>query len=310
MKKIACVSVDLDEIPCYEQIHGIPHHTESAHKIYDKALPRFKNFFSELNIPATFFVIGKDLTRPQNRQSIASLHAQGHEIANHTMNHPYAFSRLDARRTLNEINLANEAIENVIHETPLGFRAPGYAINNRIFKELSQLNMLYDSSVFPCPAYYAAKATVLATMSLRGKKSKSILDHPRVLTANTQPYRVGTPYTRRGSGLLEIPIGTTPWSSGRFPYIGTSLALAGVKRACFLTRRMLNKPFINLEMHGIDLTGCEEDNLAHLRHSQPDLRIALESKRQTFHAVLKLLSQHGYQFMTLASYAKQHRAMY
>ena len=40
--------------------------------------------------------------------------------------------------------------------------------------------MLYDSSVFPCPAYYTAKAAAISLLRMRGRQSRSIIDDPRV----------------------------------------------------------------------------------------------------------------------------------
>src|SRR5947199_96198 len=82
----------------------------------------------------------------------------------------------------------------------------------------------YDSSVFPCPAYMALKDAAIASYALLGRPSRSVVDTPSVLTAPTQPYRVGTPYWKRGDGMLEIPIQVT--RALRLPYFGTPLMMA------------------------------------------------------------------------------------
>ena len=38
--KLASISVDLDEVPCYAAIHAIDVPADSEHAIYDHALPR------------------------------------------------------------------------------------------------------------------------------------------------------------------------------------------------------------------------------------------------------------------------------
>ena len=43
----------------------------------------------------------------------------------------------------------------------MGFRAPGYTITDEVFDVLAELGVAYDSSVFPCPAYWAAKAAAI-----------------------------------------------------------------------------------------------------------------------------------------------------
>src|SRR5437899_418459 len=79
-----------------------------------------------------------------------------------------------------------------------------------------------------------------ATYSVLGRPSRSIVDTPAVLTAPTRPYRVGRPYWKRGTGLLELPVQVT--RTLRLPYIGTFLMLRGVTGARFLTKGVLGEP--------------------------------------------------------------------
>ena len=144
---------------------------------------------------------------------------------------------------------------------PSGFRAPGYTVTDALFSALDVAGVEYDSSVFPCPSYYAAKVAALAAMRLRGRASASIVDTPAVLQAPREPYRIGRPYWRRGDGLLELPVGVTPL---QLPYIGTSLILGGERTAERLTKQMLGRELINLELHGLDAADAEEDGLAAL----------------------------------------------
>jgi hypothetical protein len=84
-----------------------------------------------------------------------------------------------------------------------------------------------------------------------------------MLTAPANPYRVGEPFWQRGQGLLELPIGVTGALSGRLPYIGTSLIPSLGPRGCrFLTRRIIGRPLVNLELHGIDLVDADADGIA------------------------------------------------
>ena len=181
---------------------------------------------------------------------------------------------------------------------PAGFRAPGYTITDAVFAELAALGVGYDSSVFPCPAYYAAKATALAAIRVRGRRSHSVLDTPRVLAAPADPYRVGTPYTRRGSGMLELPIGVTRDATARLPFIGTFLVLSGEPGAAWLARQVIGRPLVNLELHGIDLLEAA-DGLESLAPHQFDLRKSLEHKRTALLRAIWVLRGAGYEFVTL-----------
>ncbi len=302
--RLACLSVDVDSIDCYAAIHGVELPSECKNVIYERAVPRFDEFFAELNIAATFFVIGRDLQSEPNRRRVARLAQRGHEIANHSYHHAYDLSRKSEREIYADVVAGADAIENAVDTRPEGFRAPGYTMSPRVFDVLSHSGYLYDSSVFPCPAYFAAKATAMAAITLRGRRSQSILGDPRFLSAPSDPYHIGGHYWKRGHGLLELPIGVTRDLTGRLPYIGTTLALLSPSSAKLLTKAIVGRPLVNLELHGIDLADTDRDGLEALREHQPDLRRSFEQKRASLVAAVETLRDAGYTFCTLAEAAR------
>ncbi len=304
-RKLAALSVDLDEVDCYAAIHGLAAPpAESRRAIYERALPRFARFFAELDLPATFFVVGRDAEHDENAERLRSLLETGHEVGNHTWRHPYHLTRLPVAERAEEIDRGAECIEAATGRAPRGFRAPGYVVDDDLLQMLQERGYRYDSSVFPCPAYHGAKAAVMGWMRLRGRKSRSVLDDPWVLRAPADPYRVGRPYWRRGGGLLELPIGVTRGPTARLPYIGTSVVLANEAGARWLTRRIVGRPLVNLELHGIDLADAERDGLQWLRPHQPDLRRPLEQKLASLRAAVETLRTAGYAFVTLSEAAE------
>ncbi|MCZ7683265.1 MAG: hypothetical protein M5U28_32490 [Sandaracinaceae bacterium] len=162
--------------------------------------------------------------------------------------------------------------------------------------------MRYDSSVFPCPAYFGAKAAAIGAIRARGRRSHSIVDDPRVLSAPADPYRVGRPYWRRGHGIAELPIGVS--RGPRLPYIGTNVVLSGARGARLFTRAIVGRPLVNLELHGIDLADAEEDGLAFLAPHQLDLRRSAREKEAALRAALGELRGAGYCFVTLREAAE------
>lgn len=299
--RCAALSVDLDEVPCYAAIHGLPQPEGArANAIYQHALPRWEAWLAQLGIRATFFVVGRDLESPVAREAVARLHAAGHEIANHSFSHRYDLTRAPQAAIARDIGAASEALAALTGQPPLGFRAPGYVITDAVFAALAALGLRYDSSVFPCPLYYTAKAAAIAGIAARGRRSTSLVDDPRVLRAPADPYRVGAPYHTRGEGLLELPIGVTSDRSGRLPFIGTSLLLAGRAGSGWLTRRMLGRPLVNLEAHGIDLSDAEPDGLDFLVPHQRELSRPLALKRAALEIAIWTLRGAGYEFVTLA----------
>jgi peptidoglycan/xylan/chitin deacetylase (PgdA/CDA1 family) len=309
--KLCAVSVDLDEVPCYHAIHGLPMPADdSAHAIYTRAVPRLADLFTELGIPATFFVIGRDLEAPIARSAVLGLDGAGHEIGNHTHGHRYDLVRLGAAAMRAEVRDASDAIESVLGRRPVGFRAPGYTITDALFDVLAGEGFAYDSSVFPCPAYYSAKSAAIAHIAARGRASRSIVDHPAVLLAPSDPYFPSRPYWRRarlGASLVELPIGVT--RGARLPFIGTTVSMLGPALAPALARQMVGRPLVNLELHGLDLLDGD-DGLRGLAGHQRDLAIPAARKAAALRATVRTLRAAGYDFVTLrdAAGAFAHRA--
>src|SRR5690606_30365678 len=164
--------------------------------------------------------------RPADLEDVARSRAaarRGHEIASHSHGHLYDLTRRPRGRLEEEVDRATELLGEATGAAPVGFRSPGYTTSEELLEILSSRGYLYDSSVFPCPAYYAAKAAAMLAIRLRGRTSRSVLDHPRVLLAPADPYRVGARYHRRGEGLLELPVAVT--RRLRLPFIGTFVVL-------------------------------------------------------------------------------------
>ncbi len=301
--RLCAVSVDLDEIPFYFQIHGLAAPGSPARTaVYDIAVPRLRQLATDAGIPLTLFAIGKDLESPDARDKLRAAHEAGHEIANHSLDHRYDFTRLPYDEIVRQIDGGAKAIEEVTGVRPSGFRAPGYTVTDQVFTALGDLGVAYDSSVFPCPAYYGLKAAAIAGITLRGRTSQSIVDDPRVLTAPTRPYRAGRPYWKRGAGLVELPIQVT--RGARLPFIGTAITMAGPWTACALARMCVGEPLVNLELHGIDVLD-DKDGLQALSPHQVDVRVPVAAKLASLHAVIGTLKRVGYTFVTLREAASQ-----
>ncbi len=302
--RLCAVSVDLDEIPNYFAIHGIePPAAERAAlgAVYDVAVARLDTMARDAALPLTLFAIGADLVRPEAAASLKGARARGHEIANHTLDHRYDLVRLGRDEIARQVEGGACAIERAVGERPVGFRAPGYTISDEVFEVLADAGVAYDSSVFPCPAYFGAKAAAIGWITARGRTTRSIVDTPSVLIAPATPYRVGRPYWTRGVGLLEIPIQVT--RGLRLPVIGTYLTLWGPRMATALTRMCVGAPLVNLELHGIDVLDAG-DGLESLRANQPDVRVPKERKLEALHAAYEVLRRAGYAFVTMREAAE------
>jgi peptidoglycan/xylan/chitin deacetylase (PgdA/CDA1 family) len=301
--RLASVSVDLDEIPNYFQIYGLHEPVgPERHAVYDVAFERLSQFAEDAKLPLTLFAIGADLARPEAAARLKQARADGHEIANHSLDHRYDLVRLDKDEICRQIDEGSQRIREATGERPVGFRAPGYTISDQVFRVLEELEFQYDSSVFPCPAYWGAKVTAISWIALLGRRSRSIMDRPQVLLAPSTPYRVGEPYWRRGAGLLELPVQVT--RGLRLPFYGTPVTLAGPVWARRFAKMCVGEPLVNLELHGIDVLDAN-DGIEALRSHESNVHVPWARKVEALHAVVDVLREAGYTFVTLAEAAEQ-----
>ena len=113
---------------------------------------------------------------------------------------------------------------------------------------------------------------------------------------------MGTPYWRRGAGLLELPVQVT--RGPRLPFFGTSLTLARPDVARARSRACASgEPLVNLELHGIDVLDAT-DGLEALRPHQLDVRVPKEKKMERLTGAFRALRAAGYSFVTLSEAAE------
>lgn len=293
---VCAVSIDVDPIPCYYRIHGldpVAAPRELRDIVARRAVPRFAELFAARGIAATFFIVAEDIdpaalgpTARATRAAYADLIRAGHELASHSYSHPYDLARWPAERARDEIERAHDLLGGLAGRVR-GFRAPGYDLSPAMLDHLLRLGYAYDSSLFPAPGYYAAKAAVMAYMRATGRRSGAVMTDPRALLAPASPYRPSAraPWRRGDAALVELPVAVTPLL--RLPAIGTSLLLAPAWLRTRLVSAMGRRGFFNFELHGIDLVDAEEDGIpGELVARQPDLRLPLARKRAALEAVL------------------------
>lgn len=301
------VSIDVDPVPCYYRIHALgPAPAHLRHVIMHRCIPRFLDIFERRGLRATFFLVASDIDSEAGESSgaerradtehtraiVRALVERGHEIGNHSYSHPYELARLPRARAVDEIGRAHELLQAISGGRVCGFRAPGYDLSGTMLEELCRLGYRYDSSIFPAPGYYAAKATVMAGLAALGRPSGAVMTDPRALVAPTVPYRpdLAAPWRRGQAPVVELPVAVTRFA--RIPAIGTSLLLAPGWARRALLAAMRRRPFFNFELHGIDLADARADGLpAELCARQPDLRVPLADKQARFEAILDTLAR-------------------
>ncbi|HEY0191312.1 MAG TPA: polysaccharide deacetylase family protein [Kofleriaceae bacterium] len=287
------ISIDLDAIGCYYRIHGLgAPPAELDHVILERALPRAAKLFAARGVRVTWFVVGRDADAelagitPRDRQlrakhaeRLAALAAAGDELGNHSYSHPYELARLGAPETFAELADCDRVLRRITSAPVRGFRAPGYDVSPVMLDGLARLGYRYDSSVFPAPGYYAAKAAVMAALRIAGRPSGAVLTDPRALVAPAMPYRpaMNAPWRRGQAPVVELPIAVTPWL--RLPAIGTSLIVLPAVVRRWIVDAMAGRALWNFELHGIDFADAELDGIpGELVARQPDLRVPIAEK--------------------------------
>src|SRR5438128_1848327 len=126
--RIACISIDLDELPHYCAIHGLardvlPPEGETA--VYRLAPSRFLEVCDRLDLKSTLFAVGHDLGGDAGGVLRQAARA-GHELGNHTFWHDYELSKASPAEISADLSRGADAIRAATGYEVRGFRAPGY----------------------------------------------------------------------------------------------------------------------------------------------------------------------------------------
>ncbi len=209
-KKLASLSLDLDNLWSYMKTHGDPGWQDFLGYL-DVVVPRFLDMLDELSISMTVFVVGQDAVIKENKPILKSIADAGHEIANHSFNHEPWLHLYSPEEISKEIERAEEAIHSATGVAPKGFRGPGYSLSETVLDVLRQRGYDYDCSTFPtivgplARAYYFAKSRLSSDQKERRK----------VLFGGVKDgFRPLNPYAwdLNGERMVEIPVSTMPFS--------------------------------------------------------------------------------------------------
>lgn len=92
----------------------------------------------ERNVQATFFVIGENIEKEDNREIIKRMHEEGHEIGNHTYHH-VDLSKLSYEDAHRELEMTDELIRDITGERTSLVRPPFGAFPSSLAEELDKI---------------------------------------------------------------------------------------------------------------------------------------------------------------------------
>jgi peptidoglycan/xylan/chitin deacetylase (PgdA/CDA1 family) len=198
------VHIDVDNLWILEDAYGVGA-AAADDAIFEDALPRFLSLFETRGIRATFFVVGRDLALPSCRRFCEAAALAGHELANHTESHLNDLAQKPFAEKDREITLPHAAISQLCGIAPIGFRAPGYYIDDEILLVLERLGYRYESSVLPGPACF------LMNRYLKGKSAaRKTFGRGRYLLAPRRPRLLRARTPEQHASIVELPISVDP----------------------------------------------------------------------------------------------------
>ncbi len=308
-RQVAMVTIDVDTL------HDLfPGYQGSEDSVYEYGLPRLEELLAQEGVRATLFVAGNDLRRQSTNQKWIRRFAEGgHEIANHSTSHPQGFAFLPRSRKEAEIVDAGKTIGDVIGRPPVGFRAPGWNVDEETLDILEEHSYLYDSSVFPTWLSGLFKLTYWLKKRVgRMRGDRTTMGRWSYQFAPATPYQPGRPLWRRGDRrLLEIPLMTVPGI--RLPFFGTFSFLVGegAHRACFNLIRQTSWP-LNYSLHGVEFVDHSSDGMSDVLNEFkgeyiPHTLTLSWPRKQLFLQKTFAMFRSSYEFVTMETFARMVR---
>ncbi len=291
---LASLSLDLDNLWSYMKTHG-DSGWEGYPSYLDIVVPRVLDILDELGLKITFFIVGRDAEREENRGALRAIVARGHEAGNHSYNHEPWLGANGKEVMQREITLAEEHIIAATGQRPMGFRGPGFSWSLHHLSILAERGYLFDASTLPTYLGPLARAYYFRTSNLSDEEKelrKDLYGNFRDGLRPVKPYRWLLP---GGRTILEIPVTTMPLVKAPFHlsyllylsrYSG-SLARLYLQLAIGMCRLTGTSP--SFLLHPLDLIGGDEVKEVSFF---PGMDIAGSRKIELFKSVIHLLSRH------------------
>ncbi len=260
---LASISLDLDNKWSYLKTHGDAE-WEELPTYLPMVVPRTLDVLSRLELSITFFIVGQDAERPENREAIAAIAQAGHEIGNHSFHHEPWLHLYSPAQLIEEFERSEQAIKACTGRVTKGFRGPGFSYSREVLQTLASRGYEYDASTFPTFLGPIARAYYFLHSGLNRsdrEQRKELFGSFRNGFQSLRPYRWQTEPTQ----IIEIPVTTLPWFKVpiHFSYImylaGYSEWLAKCYFKCALKFCRLNRVEPSLLLHPLDFMGGDDD---------------------------------------------------
>ena len=313
-KRTACISIDVDTLSSIYKGQGCTRPGGYTFIEFRTGMENMAAFFGRYGIKTTMFMVGNDFKYKGNLGHIRDIHKSGHEIANHSMSHQQGFRWLSAADKEKEINDMGEICRQTTGHKPVGFRSPGWNVDDATIPVLKKLGYQYESSLFPTFLMPLMKFAHWRSMSKQPKPNRTTMGMWKYMFAPLRPYVTSSQsLARKDRGgqdiLIEFPISVTPIL--RIPFFATLLLFTGegFYKTLYKQIRRWNLP-VHFQMH---LSDFADYSLPELADQMPGgsgtyvpqaLSTPLEDKLNLFARMIETIGA-DYKFTTLQQWAQR-----
>lgn len=134
--------------------------------------PHILSVLKKYKAKATFFMVGKNVSK--NQAIVQQMVEEGHEIGNHTWNHPN-LTKLTNTSVKQEVERTNKAIYEAIGQNPTLFRPPYGATNDQVRSVIEMPTILWSVDTLDWKHRNAKK--ILSYVKTSAKDGSIILMH-------------------------------------------------------------------------------------------------------------------------------------
>jgi peptidoglycan-N-acetylglucosamine deacetylase len=284
--RYACIALDYEDIKhLYRTLNLGAQGGEGV--AYGVIADRFLEILDRHGVKATLFVVGEDFLDANNRRGLRRFVAAGHEVANHTMTHPFGMRRMSHVDKVREITQAQKILEDITGRPVVGYKAPAHDIDAEVIDILEQQGFLYDASVYPS----VFNPLLNVCYRIFGGGRPLGLGVWQCSFAPNRPYRVGYPFWRSGTRrLVEFPISQLP--GVRFPFYATPMFVTGVGIFRLTFEWVRHMRFVTFVFHSFDLFGEDDGGFVPALRSYPALRRPIAERLEMVDLAIGALARH------------------
>jgi peptidoglycan-N-acetylglucosamine deacetylase len=203
----ATLSIDLDNLWSYLKTSG-DSNWRTFPSFLDVVVPELLELLEDRDLPATWFLVGRDADEADHGDVLRRIVEAGHEVANHSYLHEPWLHRYPRHAIEQDILRSQRAILEATGVQTVGFRGPGYSLSSDIVEVLAGLGYEYDASTLPTFVGPLARAFYMRGTELDATERE---ERAALFGPFSEGRRPLVPYRWRSEPeLVEVPVTTMP----------------------------------------------------------------------------------------------------